>query len=164
MTQSKHLMLSLLVSSMISVIFLHHFFAKYLVLLDQMIMWLLLISLCFSVMSVFLDPFSPSVSILRTSVMGWSAGERLLPELVPHSIGPLIKHWYWSFPKKNQFVENYTSWYWKAELSNSLYSFNLGIVCVSHTQVVVLLVFHPWFHNYVYAIGIYVSSSGGIQT
>ena len=81
MTQSKHLMLScgsLLLSSMISVIFLHHFFAKYLVLLDQMIMWLLLISLCFSVMSVFLDPFSPSVSILRTPVMGWSAGERLL--------------------------------------------------------------------------------------
>lgn len=25
--------------------------------------------------------------------MGWSAGERLLPELVPHSIGPLIKHY-----------------------------------------------------------------------
>ena len=143
---------------MISVIFLHHFFAKYLVLLDQMIMWLLLISLCFSVMSVFLDPFSPSVSILRTPVMGWSAGERLL---FLTQLGLSLNIGTDLFQKVSLLK---ITPHWEAELSNYRHSFNLGIVCVSHTQVVVLFVCHHWFRNYVYAIGICVSSSGGIQT
>ena len=129
-------------------------------------MWLL-ICLCVAVMSVFLDPFFSKRFGTDRGHRWWDGSEcwrGYYQSLRPTQLGLSLNIGTDLFQKKNQFVENYTSWYWKAELSNSLYSFNLGIVCISHTQVVVLFVCHHWFRNYVYAIGICVSSSGGIQT